>query len=67
MNTVDKNLTYIHNNTNRAYTIVACDNYRLKFNGVWYDAVLYKGINDTRLWSRTKTDFLEKFKIHVEL
>lgn len=67
MNTVDKNLIYIHNNTGRAYEIVACGNYRLKFNGVWYNAVLYRGIDDTRLWSRTEADFLEKFKIHVEL
>ena len=58
---------YIHINTGRAYEILACENYKLKFNGVWYDAVLYRGAGpgENEIWSRTKEDFMKKFKKYI--
>lgn len=50
----------VHINSGVLYEIVAI--HPLKLRGVWTKVILYRNLNDNRIWSRPIDNFLEKFK-----
>jgi hypothetical protein len=49
-----------HKNTRRLYNIIDFDS-KVKINGVWHPAVIYRHVTEPQVYVRPKDNFLEKF------
>ena len=67
INFINTSSTYTHHEKNGIYKVLEITKSKHPDTGVWYPAVVYKSLEDNRVWVRSVDSFIENFDDLCEL